>query len=212
MKLIKCAIIGHGPSLEGAGLGQEIDQCDHIIRLKKGWELTYLNPKDYGRKTSILMSSTETLGTLITNDSFTEEVSVFVGYPKYGWYDEEQAMKIGRQVQKPLWIPLNLFNYWNFRFRNLMPKHPNISLGCAAIIFAANDLDCDSIELFGFDSLQNPDRKYQRIKTIPRTGRGAFPDHDWEKENILVGLIQSDYDVAIHAHGKQEQPRLASIQ
>ena len=196
---MKVAIIGHGPSLEGAGLGARIDSFDSVIRLKKGWQLIDKDPRDYGTRCDVLMSSTETLGTmLLPQGPVRTGIQLYVGYPKYGWYDEQTAGKVGLQLNADLVIPLNLFNYWNFRFRELAPKHPNVSLGCAALAFAAEEFDTDEIHLFGFDSLARPEQSYRRIRSIPRTGSGPFPNHDWPKENVLVGFIATEAGVAVH--------------
>lgn len=187
---MQIAVIGHGPSVEGKGMGREIDSHDVVIRLKKGWQLIRKNPEDYGQKLDVLIASTETLGCLLIEDEeIASGVQEYVGYPKNGWFVEAQAIEIGKKLKSPFIIPLNFFNFWNYRFRQMNPAHPNISLGCAAALFAQEYFEFPIVHLYGFDSIVRPDQDFARITSIPRTGTGAFPDHDWEKEKALLQAI-----------------------
>lgn len=180
-------IVGHGPSLKGAKKGKYIDSHDYVVRIKKGQNLTVENPEDYGKRIDAVIASTEVLG------CFSGVRAQKWGYPKYGWYDEVAASDMGVAV------PLNLCNFWNWQFRNLLPKHPNYSTGFAAVVIAAHQLRPKVISLGGFDTLLDPKKPFTRITEVPRTGSGDFPNHDWEKENALLGKISEAYGVEITA-------------
>jgi len=184
---MKVCIVGHGPSLKGAKKGQLIDSHDYVVRMKLGQRLCKENPEDYGTKTNVLVASTEVYGCFLNSD-----VRHKWGYPKNGWYDEVGAQRANVTVE------LNICNYWNWQFRKLGGKHPNVSTGTAAIILAANFYNPGSISLAGFDTLLNPKEKFSRITEVPRTGSGEFPNHDWEKENELLDYITEAYGVKIN--------------
>lgn len=178
---MKVCIVGHGPSLSGAGLGEKIDAHDKVIRLKN----CLFNDPDYGSKIDALVASTEVPG------CFSPGIENFA-YPKNGWFHEGPIAGLGF----PVAVPLNLCNMWNHIFRGLGGKHPNVSTGTAAIIIAAHRYRSE-IVLAGFDTLMDPSIPFTRNDAVPRTGVGAFPDHDWETEHKLLKHIEQAYGLKI---------------
>jgi hypothetical protein len=190
---MKLVIVGHGPSLEGAGLGAAIDACDAVIRFKKGWKMCVDNPADYGAKCDYVLASTEVPGTFLMPDELKAKVKAFIAYPKYGFFNELAIESMEKALQRTIAVPLNIFNYWNYRFRSLGAAHPNVSAGMAGIIIGAHELRPESMRLAGMDALLHPDGGFKRIETVPRTGAGEFPKHDWHKENELLNVLAKEY-------------------
>lgn len=184
---MKVCIVGHGTSLLGARNGNEIDIADIVVRLKQGWKQCLDNPDDYGMKVDVLITSTETLGCF--EGSQILPIKHYWCYPKYGWYEEHRVEAIEKHIGKLTDIPLNMINRFNWKFRQ-QSKHPNVSLGMAAILYAKHYLESSEIVLAGFDTLLNPDLAFERNPNIPRTGAGSYPDHDWKLENKLLKSLR----------------------
>ena len=55
-------VVGHGPSLVGAALGERIDAHDKVVRMKLG---THADETDYGKRLDMLVASTEVPGCFI---------------------------------------------------------------------------------------------------------------------------------------------------
>ena len=119
---MKVSIIGHGPSLDNAGRGEEIDSFDKVVRLKGAH--TVLGTEDYGTRSDVLCSSTEIMGCWL---QMTAEE--YWGYPKKGMFNGPRAMAIITTVQKPCMIPLELTNHWNEFFRGTKDGHYVMNVG-----------------------------------------------------------------------------------
>lgn len=187
-------LVGHGPSLEGEGRGNCIDAHDVVFRFKKGWQLC-TQPFDYGRRCTYLVASTEVPGCFLLPDvhALRREILGYIAYPKYGFYNEHAIESMQGAIGHAIAVPLNLCNMWNYQFRQLGATHPNVSLGMAGIFIAAHELRPARISLAGFDALQTPDKPFTRITSVPRTGTGPFPDHDWPTERRLLEVLAREY-------------------
>lgn len=180
---MKVVVVGHGPSLVGAGLGASIDGHDKVVRMKLG---VRADASDYGKRLDMLVASTEVPGCFINGvDNYA--------YPKKGWFVEKPLNDLGFAVT----VPINLCNMWNAWFRGLGGKHPNVSTGMAAIIIAAHVYRPKEIVLAGFDTLMDNSIRFSRNDAIPRTGAGPFPDHDWQTEKKLLAHIEQAYSLII---------------
>lgn len=195
---MKLCVVGHGKSLEGAGLGHVIDSCDVVLRFKKGWQLTETNPVDYGTKMDFVMASTEVLGVFLMPEHLKAKVQHFIAYPKNGFYSEEAVDGAEKALRRNIVVPLNLSNYWNHQFRSMGGSHPNCSVGMAGIFILAHELRPKVILFAGMDALLNPDGGFHRIEAVPRTGAGPFPDHDWATENKLLHRLSAEYEFEFH--------------
>lgn len=189
---MKIAVVGHGPSLKGSGLGAYIDTFDKVVRLKGCYSV--LKTPDYGSLTDAVCASTEVMGNF-----FKIQSNEYWAYPKKGFFDESVAINAISSLEKPVMIPLKHCNYWNQRFRQMGARHPNVSTGMAAILIAIKRWSPKEIVLFGFDTLMNPEIEFDRNPSIPRTGAGPYPNHDWKKENELLTVLSNVYKVGIHA-------------
>ena len=189
---MKVSIVGHGPSLVGAGKGSTIDSFDKVVRLKGSGSV--LKTPDYGERTDAVCASTEIMGTFFKIDAIE-----YWAYPKKGTFDGRVAIEAISRLEKPVLIPLRHCNYWNQRFRQMGAGHPNVSTGTAAILIAIKRWSPKEIVLFGFDTLMNPELKFDRNSSIPRSGYGEYPAHDWKKENQLLKVLENVYKVSIHA-------------
>lgn len=181
-------IVGHGPSLKGAGKGSRIDAFDIVVRLKA----CVLGTEDYGSRIDALCLSTEVLGLA------KQPSGMYWLYPKRGTYDRQAVGEMVGQAIGAVFLPFDLCNRWNDEFRKMGGRHPNVSTGLAAIIIAGHHLSPDQIVLAGFDTLLNPSVEFSRNDEIPRTGAGKI-DHDWQTENKLLKIVADTYRFEIAA-------------
>lgn len=187
---MRICIVGHGPSLEGAGKGKEIDSHDRVVRLKGS--NTVIDTDDFGRKVDALVASTEIMGTF-----FKMNAPEYWAYPKKGFYKQQTFLLNIEHLAKPVMIPIGVCNHWNNYFRTMNPCHPNYSTGMAAIIMAIHRWRPKEIVLAGFDTLVDPSVVFKRHSGIPRSGVGPLPGHDWQKENDLLKVLSNLYKVSI---------------
>ena len=187
---MKVVVVGHGPSLKGAKRGTEIDSFDKVVRLKGS--ACVIRSEDYGSKVDAICASTEVMGNF-----FKFMAPEYWAYPKNGSFNPSGAINVISRIERPVMIPLQHCNYWNQRFRQMGARHPNVSTGTAAILIAIKRWCPKEIRLAGFDTLMNPALEFDRNHDIPRTGDGPYPDHDWEKENLLLKVLSKVYSVSI---------------
>lgn len=187
---MKVCVVGHGPSMKGKKLGKKIDSYDKVVRLKGSSSV--FGSEDYGMKCNALCASTEVMGVFRR-----QPADEYWAYPKKGEFSHPVAMKVITEIEKPVMIPLLFSNHWNQRFRMMGADHPNVSTGMAAILFAILRWRPEEIVLAGFDTLVNPDIRFDRNHDIPRTGVGAYPNHDWKLENQLLQILSHIYKVSI---------------
>lgn len=186
---MKICIVGHGPSLIGKGLGKQIDSYDLVVRLKAGHSV--LGSEDYGSRNDVLCMSTEVCGL-----GYISKPEVFWLYPKKGDYDRAAIGTFVGGCERPVLLPLGMFNDWNKAFVDRGGKHPNVSTGMAAIMIAGIYMAPETIVLAGFDSLVNPEVPFTRNDSIPRTGTGVI-NHDWELENVFLKELSEAYGFTV---------------
>lgn len=186
---MQVCIVGHGKSLQGAKRGAAIDSHDVVVRLKKGWMLCNSRPDDYGGKCDYVFASTEVPGVF----HGARPANGFVAYPKNGFFDE----KIIDALAEEIFVPLNLCNFWNHHFRQSGARHPNMSLGLASVAVFAHELRPAEIVIAGMDSIMHPDQPFERIDTVPRTGVGPHPAHDWASEHEFLKRLAKEYKFTV---------------
>jgi hypothetical protein len=171
--------------MKGAGLGKKIDEHEHVVRLKNCSELLE-TPKDYGRKTTIMFSSTEVCWQL--HKVVAEEYWCF---PKYDAYNTDLIDQLRKHVNgSRVRVLTEQSRVWNKLFRDMGGKHPNVSTGMAAVISACELLNPRVLRLAGFDVLFNPALPY--VSTVPSPfNNGGTKDtgHDWACESKLLQFI-----------------------
>lgn len=187
---MKICIVGHGPSLKGAGKGERIDSHQQVVRLKGS--STVIGSKDYGSKVDALCASTEIMGTF-----FKVDAPEYWAYPKKGSFDQNVFIQVITELEKPVLVPLRHCNFWNRRFVQLGATHPNVSTGMAAILISILRWNPSLIVLAGFDTMLNPEIEFDRNDEIPVSGLGRLAGHDWQKENLLLKIISNVYKVSI---------------
>ena len=182
---MEVCIVGHGPSLKGAGFGAAIDSHDKVVRLKNCSALLE-NPGDYGRKTDVMFSTTEVCYHL--HKVVAEEYWCF---PKYDAYNADLIDQLRKRVNgSRVRVLTEQSRIWNKLFRDMGGKHPNVSTGMAAIISVCEILNPRKLNLAGFDILFNPKLEY--VSTVPSPfNNGGTKDtgHDWESESQLLQFV-----------------------
>jgi len=182
---MEVCVVGHGMSLKGAGLGAKIDKHEQVVRLKNCSDLLE-NTKDYGRKTTVMFSSTEVCWQL--HKVVAEEYWCF---PKYDAYNTDLIDQLRKKVNGPrVRVLAHQSMVWNKLFRDMGGKHPNVSTGMAAIISVCELLNPRILHLAGFDTVMNPKLDY--ISTVPtpfNDGGTKSTGHDWTAENQLLQFI-----------------------
>jgi hypothetical protein len=186
----QAVIVGHGPSMKGGKLGEAIDDCAFVVRLKN-CSMLLAERRDYGRKTDVMCSSTEVLHHL-----YKVKAKEYWGYPKKGFYNENAVTWLARKVDyAPIHVPLDLCNFWNLFFQEMGARHPNVSTGTAALIIALDRLPVDTVYLAGFDNVLNP--AIQGYKsTVPTAFNGGGnhdTGHDWATEHRLLPFLQAHF-------------------
>jgi hypothetical protein len=130
--------------MKGADLGKKIDEHEHVVRLKNCSELLE-TPNDYGRKTTIMFSSTEVCWQL--HKVVAEEYWCF---PKYDVYNTDLIDQLRKNVNGArVRVLTEQSRVWNKLFRDMGGKHPNVSTGMAAIISVCEVLNPRILHLAG---------------------------------------------------------------
>ncbi len=205
-------VVGHGPSLKKNRLGEKIDACDVVIRLKN-CSMLLTEKRSYGRRTDVMCSSTEALAHLPK-----VRAKEYWGYPKKGHYNKASVWQLERKVIPDggkVFIPLELCNFWNCFFLELGGRHSNVSTGMAAAIIALERFKPKILYLAGFDNVMDP--TIQGYKgTVPTlfNGNGTKDTgHDWETENKMLPFLAEHFKTKIKnlAGGLIFQPAEAAL-
>lgn len=164
-------IVGHGPSLSGAMLGQEIDKYP-VCRLKVFTR--FHNDKDYGSRTDYICATDSIIaGAIKCNPHATLWV-----------YCKLSRIKIKLRVEAE--VPMHLTNKWNEWFQKrcnwdgINPKGRNYSIGAAAGIIAL-EKGFKRIIFAGCDTLMNPNLDYVSVynpKTVQHTHHLWWVEHE----------------------------------
>lgn len=186
-------IVGHGPSLKGAGLGSKIDACDFVVRLKN-CSMLLAESQDFGKRTDALCTSTETLYNLPKL-----EAGEYWGYPKHGEYSPSRVRQAERHLKAEIKIPLETCRLWNAAFLELGGQHPNVSTGMGALIIALAIKAPKVVYLAGFDNLLAPETEgYRCTVPTPFNAEGTKgTGHDWRTENALLPYLATHFQVKI---------------
>lgn len=198
-------VVGHGPSLQGAGLGSEIDK--HFVVRLKNCSMLLAMTSDYGKKTDAMCSSTEVLPHLPK-----VKAREYWGYPKLGHYSLRRVKWLKRHVgDAKVHVPIDACNLWNAAFRELGGRHPNVSTGLGAVICALELKRPKTLYLAGFDNVMNPSIEgYQSTVPTPFNDGGTkSTGHDWATERKLLGYMATYYQTEIRdlrAGGNVIQP------
>lgn len=174
--------------MKGAKLGKKIDSHDQVLRLKNCSELLK-NPEDYGRKTTIMFSTTEVCWSL--SKVKAEE---YWCYPKYETYNTDLIDDLRKKTNARIRVLKEQSMVWNKVFRDMGGRHPNVSTGMMAIICVCELLNPRVLTLAGFDTVLNPKLDY--ISTVPspfNDGGTKHTGHDWLTENRLLQFLKHHF-------------------
>jgi hypothetical protein len=187
-------VVGHGPSLKGAGLGSEIDK--HFVVRLKNCSVLLADVKDYGKKTNAMCSSTEVLPVLTK-----VKAPEYWGYPKKGDYSPRRVKWLKNHVDRhsKVLVPLDACNHWNQVFRDIGGKHPNLSTGMGAVVIALDLLSPGLVLLAGFDNVISPQiQGYQSTVPTPFNNGGTKDTgHDWLTEHKMLPLLANHYKARV---------------
>lgn len=199
---MKIAIVGHGPSLQSAGLGPIIDSHDIVIRQKAiAHNLVCTYPKDFGKKTSIICGS------------YTIRESLFWDVNAKIWvFVDSRHSDINIPADNRFIILKDVCNYWNNIYRSLRTNnyirhkkmtihktssdvgHNHMSCGLHTIIYACEILKPKKLTLFGFDNIKSGAFTWSLTRG---ESWDQYPDHRWDVEQTLVKNISDKYNVEL---------------
>lgn len=187
-------IVGHGPSLKGAGLGSEIDR--HFVVRLKNCSMLLAEQEDYGKRTDAMCSSTEVLPHIAK-----VKAREYWGYPKKGEFSQKRVNWLKRHVDQrsKVFVPLDVCNLWNAAFLELGGRHPNVSTGLGALVIALELKKPRMVYLAGFDKVWMPDTPgYESTVPTPfNNGGNKDTGHDWHTERKLLPYLATAYQVEI---------------
>lgn len=189
---MEVCIVGHGPSLKGAGLGSKIDEKT-VVRLKNCAGLLK-NPEDYGTRTDVVCSSTPVVRYMVDVES-----PVYWAYNKRPTWNEQVLQDFKAKVKGEVYMFPETCNIWNDVFRKMGGSHPNVSTGMAAVIISLEVLKPEKLWLAGFDKILKPNVEGY-ISTVPSNWNdGGTKDtgHDWVSENRLLQFLAHSYKTDI---------------
>lgn len=222
---MRMAIVGHGPSILQRPVGDQIDACDFIVRLKRSWELPGQYPKFYGSKTHAVCGSL-TLGEGMIRpwvDRGVNEFWLFSDSRHEDWpksFERDLHERYGN-----VYCNRPLCKVWREKYLSLREDikraaqqvrsdnlsddlgHKHQSAGSHAIMYAMARQP-ESIALFGFDSLLSGEFTWS-ITRGPDYQQ--YPDHNWHAERRLFGELCNhfQYNEAVLTNDKLEVKRAA---
>lgn len=187
------AIVGHGPSMLMEEMGDIIDDCDIVVRLKETAVETLKYPKHYGTKTDIIGGSL-TIAQKIARIP-AEQYWVFLDSRHEDVSRETLASVPYIFSPKEVIMDKGLCDDWDMRYRSLRddmdgPGHNHTSQGFKAILYALHFLEPERLLLAGFDNVMTGKFSWS-VTRGPEWQH--YPDHRWDVENRLLGALQANY-------------------
>lgn len=198
---MQIAIVGHGPSLLKARLGQKIDDHDKVVRCKRSWELPERYPDYYGRKTDVAVGSLVVIEAMIKGWQ-ARGVNIF-----WSFYDT-RTDHVEVAFEQNVILDRELCQHWRGIYRDLRPVialdeaqkainglsdergHLHPSAGMYAIIYALHFEKPDLLSLYGFDSLTTGRFTW----SVTRGSEWMeYPDHNWAAEKALLAAVAEHY-------------------
>lgn len=181
---VEVVIVGHGPSLVGAGLGKAIDAHEKVLRLKNCSALLE-NKEDYGQRTDIMFSTTE-----VCYHLSKVKAEEYWCYPKYDTWNTDVVDNLRKQTNARIRVLSHQAFAWNKLFRDMGANHPNLSTGMAAAVCVLELLNPRVLTLAGFDVVFNPKLPYQSTVPTPfNEGGTKTTGNDWKSEHKLLHFL-----------------------
>lgn len=204
---MRCAIVGHGPSLLRGERGKEIDSYDCVIRLKRSWQLLKY-PLHYGSRVDIALGSLKTMPAMAEGwpgvrlwafqDTRTED------WPPETWtrYGAECSPLLCRHL---------IERYRAIRGRMVLDDaqttkgalsddhgHLHPSAGMFSIAMAMHDMQLSELALFGFDSLVSGVFDWSVTRGPDYR---EYPDHNWQAEARLLRELATEHGMDLDSTG-----------
>ena len=199
-------IVGHGPSLGGQRLGDRIDACDAVCRLKYGHLETQVHPEDYGRRTDYLCSTLKTW-----RGYWTMRLKEYWGYQNFPGQDASLDKIRGHFGKTPVRLESEAIQHWLAVYRGMADvrvthesadgthakegDEPCFSTGFGAIVIAAAGIKPGAIFLAGFDNLMSGSR--EGFKSVFRADDHSYPRHNWTVEHDMLPMVAKHYGITI---------------
>ena len=179
------AIIGHGQSLIGEGLGGYIDSHPVVLRFAKdpADAIVGMTADDFGKRTDILMF-TETGRKRLDLDPRSRIKDM-----RLWCYDKNTG---------PDWELLK-----KYRAIKREDRAGHFSRGIAAVIMACQN-GFDEISLFGFDNIVNRDN--EQYLSCFRDLKLTRKYHDYDAERDILGIVGGDLSVEVSCYPKKLSP------
>ncbi len=195
---MQVAVVGHGPSLSGAGRGAEIDACDIVVRLHNcEWQ----TPADYGARYDY---------GVLPGPWLAKALPGIVRRPARGWL----LYRFDRppQVRPPASAQVICIDRWR---REIWAQggvsnigRPSPTRGSAAILMAAQHFKPARIWCFGLDNLMAgttagyaypPEAPTLKILTPPDRPGLTEDRHDLAAERRMLDVAARHFNVELVA-------------
>ncbi|MCL4202474.1 MAG: hypothetical protein KJ000_08255 [Pirellulaceae bacterium] len=163
------AIVGNAQSVFDVPAGEEIDRCDVVIRINRGF---VTRPECQGSRTDVLCLATEVEQARIDGDFGSPEVILVT--PRRWTVGRKMLASSERLTCYPL-------DAWTDLSRQLGDRRP--SAGLIAIDIALTFFGGKTVKLFGFD--------WKATKTY-YSRRQRYGQHDWAAEKQLIANWAAD--------------------
>ena len=186
-------VIGHAPSLVGAGKGEYIDSFRYVFRFPHRGDWQFGRPEDYGTRTSFYAGTT----LRITSDLRRDKPDI--GY--FVWEKRGEKIKKTDFIADLIknnggWIVTDLIEEWQCKLPNI--ACPFLSHGTAAILIAAAIVQVPVVAL-GCDALR--DGMPRHMPYVGTWYHQGLPErvmeHCCDDELKLVHEMSEEYDVPI---------------
>lgn len=203
---MRVTIIGHGPSIENAGLGKMIDDSsDYVVRLSASY--VSHNSIDHGDRTDYVCASTSSMWRLKLGPAPLYETWLYCPIKSYS-YNDIHIKKL-QAAGFNLVICKKEINNWLRRYRQLNDEwkkmyfkegdrriYSYFSIGMSAVIIASQRIDnIKELLLIGFDNMVKGSREnfVSLTKKRPENTSG----HNYAVECQLLDEVVSGWGVKL---------------
>lgn len=189
--MMQIAVIGHGASMEGSGLGPLIDGFETVIRLH---DCHWQRADDFGAKYDIGILPGPWIGRAVTQIERTPSRH----YLAYSW-----GRLNGEPPASPATIHLNIAA-WRARLIEIgatcRQGEPALTRGLSAIIMAGQQYPGAAITCFGMDNVFSGETENYHYPSYSGASADTGKRHDMDAERRLIPEIASAFNCRIKAH------------
>ena len=145
----KSVVIGHAPTLIGAGKGNYIDSFRYVLRFPHHGDWQFANPEDYGTRTSFYVGTTMRLSKNFRKDK--PDIG-YITWTKRGEPIEKNGFIANLITESGGMIVTDIVDRWQVKLPNI--ACPFLSHGAAAILIGLAILKIPVVAL-GCDALRD---------------------------------------------------------